>query len=85
MRLDKLATTARLFIQFARGSGKLFVRGPKTYWLWLALLAVLILSGALAYANQVRTGLGVSAMRDQVSWGFYIGNFTFSWGWRRPR
>jgi molybdopterin-containing oxidoreductase family membrane subunit len=38
---------------------------------------VLIVSGALAYADQVRMGLGVTAMRDQVSWGFYIGNFTF--------
>ena len=28
-------------------------------------------------ANQVRFGLGLTAMRDQVSWGFYIGNFTF--------
>src|ERR1051325_5423476 len=34
-------------------------------------------SGALAYSNQVRQGLGLTAMRDQVSWGFYIGNFTF--------
>jgi molybdopterin-containing oxidoreductase family membrane subunit len=38
---------------------------------------LLILSGALAYSNQLRFGLGVTAMRDQVSWGFYIGNFTF--------
>ncbi len=27
--------------------------------------------------RQVRVGLGLTAMRDQVSWGFYIGNFTF--------
>ena len=43
----------------------------------LAFLAALILSGALAYYDQVVTGLALSAMRDQVSWGFYIGNFTF--------
>ena len=30
-----------------------------------------------AYAAQVRTGLVLTSMRDQVSWGFYIGNFTF--------
>ncbi len=51
--------------------------GGMTYRLWLAFLGVLIVSGALAYYEQVRTGLVVSAMRDQVSWGFYIGNFTF--------
>ncbi len=32
---------------------------------------------AAAYAEQVNTGLALTAMRDQVSWGFYIGNFTF--------
>ena len=43
----------------------------------LVFLGVLIVSGISAYSAQVRTGLGLTAMRDQVSWGFYIGNFTF--------
>jgi molybdopterin-containing oxidoreductase family membrane subunit len=47
------------------------------YWAWLAFLAALIVSGAMAYGEQLRSGLIVTAMRDQVSWGFYIGNFTF--------
>jgi len=67
----------RLFGGFARGSLRLILRGNRAYALWLAFLAALIVSGILAYANQVRTGLGLTAMRDQVSWGFYIGNFTF--------
>src|ERR1019366_648290 len=62
---------------FTRGSLKLISHGNRFYWLWLGFLALLMVSGALAYANQVRTGLVVTAMRDQVSWGFYIGNFTF--------
>src|SRR5262249_35507340 len=37
----------------------------------------LIVSGAMAWSRQLQAGLGVTAMRDQVSWGFYIGNFTF--------
>jgi len=53
------------------------LRGNRSYWAWMAALLILIASGVLAYANQVRTGLIVTAMRDQVSWGFYIGNFTF--------
>jgi molybdopterin-containing oxidoreductase family membrane subunit len=69
--------TVRLFSRFARGSAALILNGPRSYWLWLAALIILIVSGALAYANQVVTGLVVTAMRDQVSWGFYIGNFTF--------
>ena len=69
--------TVRLFSRFIGGSTRLLLHGPRAYWIWLAALLVLIVSGAFAYANQVRTGLVVSAMRDQVSWGFYIGNFTF--------
>ena len=67
----------RRLTRFAQGSLKLVLRGPRSYWAWLAFLAALIVSGALAYAHQVQAGLGVTAMRDQVSWGFYIGNFTF--------
>ena len=67
----------RLFGGFARGSLRLILRGNRAYALWLAFLAALMVSGSLAYSNQVRTGLGLTAMRDQVSWGFYIGNFTF--------
>ena len=69
--------TVRLFSQFVSGSVRLVTRGNGTYWAWLAFLAVLIVSGGLAYANQVTVGLSTSAMRDQVSWGYYIGNFTF--------
>jgi molybdopterin-containing oxidoreductase family membrane subunit len=62
---------------FARGSVKLILHGNRAYRLWIAFLLLLIVSGALAYSNQVRFGLGLTAMRDPVSWGFYIGNFTF--------
>ena len=41
------------------------------------MLGVLIAVGAVAYANQFRQGLIATNMRDQVSWAFYIGNFTF--------
>jgi Ni/Fe-hydrogenase subunit HybB-like protein len=70
-------TSLRLFSRFASGSVKLIFRGSATYWVWLAFLFALIVSGAAAYAHQVHTGLILTAMRDQVSWGFYIGNFTF--------
>jgi molybdopterin-containing oxidoreductase family membrane subunit len=33
--------------------------------------------GVAGYAHQARTGLIASSLRDEVSWGFYIGNFTF--------
>jgi molybdopterin-containing oxidoreductase family membrane subunit len=37
----------------------------------------LILWGTVAYVEQLQNGLVVTNMRDQVSWAFYIGNFTF--------
>ena len=69
--------TVRQFTRFVRGSAALVLQGNAAYWAWLALLGALIVSGALAYARQVAEGLIITAMRDQVSWGFYIGNFTF--------
>ena len=67
----------RQFSRFLARCVRLVLRGNAAYWGWVALLLTLILSGASAYADQLRTGLVLSAMRDQVSWGFYIGNFTF--------
>ncbi len=70
-------STVGRFYRFVTGSIDLVLNGNATYWIWMASLAILIASGALAYAQQMTTGLYVTAMRDQVSWGFYIGNFTF--------
>ncbi|HEX9105776.1 MAG TPA: NrfD/PsrC family molybdoenzyme membrane anchor subunit, partial [Longimicrobiales bacterium] len=65
------------FLAFLRGCGRLVVRGNRAYYAWLAALGVAILVGGLAYAHQFRTGLIATNMRDQVSWAFYVGNFTF--------
>jgi molybdopterin-containing oxidoreductase family membrane subunit len=77
MPRDKAVESIRRFGGFTRGSVQLILHGNRAYWTWLAFLGALIVSGALAYGSQVRFGLGLTAMRDQVSWGFYIGNFTF--------
>ena len=69
--------TLRMFIDFYSGSLRLVSRGNRYYWAWIALLLVLIASGGLAYYDQVSLGLVTTGMRDQVSWGLYIGNFTF--------
>jgi molybdopterin-containing oxidoreductase family membrane subunit len=56
--------------------GYLF-RGPPLYWLWVLLLLTLIGLGSWFYYLQLRDGLVVTNMTNQVSWGFYISNFTF--------
>lgn len=70
-------TTLRHFAGFVVGSVRIVTRGGKLYWTWIAFLLALIVIGALAWAHQMRTGLIATNMRDQVSWAFYIGNFTF--------
>lgn len=51
--------------------------GNKRYYLWIGFLLFLIFLGASAYFDQASRGLIITGMRDQVSWGFYISNFTF--------
>ena len=53
------------------------LKGGKLYYSWLGLLGLFILIGGWAYSQQLQHGLALTAMRDQVSWGFYISNFTF--------
>jgi molybdopterin-containing oxidoreductase family membrane subunit len=62
------------FIKYAFGQ---LIRGPLAYWLWLALLGCGIVFGGWHYYGQLRDGLIVTNMSDQVAWGFYISNFTF--------
>jgi len=63
--------------EFIIGSIKAILRGSRVYWAWITLLLVLIGIGIVSYYNQAVNGLVTTSMRDQVSWGFYIGNFTF--------
>ena len=70
-------TSLLRFSRFAGASLRLVIHGNALYAAWMATLIALIASGVAAYWSQVSNGLIVTAMRDQVSWGFYIGNFTF--------
>ena len=53
------------------------LRGGRLYWTWLGGLALVFAIGVLSYIGQLRDGLVVTGMSDQVSWGFYIANFAF--------
>ncbi|UCG78734.1 MAG: polysulfide reductase NrfD [Nitrospirota bacterium] len=56
---------------------KQILKGDKWYYAWLGFLSIFIVLGIAAYVQQVNRGMIETAMRDQVSWGFYISNFTF--------
>jgi len=65
------------FIRFIKESVHIVIHGSRKYYAWLAFLLVLIIWGAVGYIAQLNNGLLVTNMRDNISWAFYIGNFTF--------
>ncbi|NQU49822.1 MAG: polysulfide reductase NrfD [Planctomycetes bacterium] len=72
-----MKSTVRLYTSFAFGSLRIITSGNRYYWGWMLVLLTFIGFGAAAYVSQLQDGLITTSMRDQVSWGFYIGNFTF--------
>ena len=62
---------------FFKGTLILTARGSAAYYCWVGGLLALMVIGGFAYIVQLNDGLIVTNMRDQVSWGFYISNFTF--------
>ncbi|MFP3998726.1 MAG: sulfate reduction electron transfer complex DsrMKJOP subunit DsrP [Desulfobacterales bacterium] len=53
------------------------LRGSKTYWIWLLALAAVFAVGFIVYLYQLDFGLGITGMSRDVTWGFYIAQFTF--------
>ena len=56
---------------------ELAVKGTKRYYGWMALLLGLVGVAFLVYLKQLDFGLGITGMNRDVTWGFYIANFTF--------
>lgn len=53
------------------------IKGSRNYWLWIGFLLLVIGAGAIVYIDQFMNGLMITGMSRDVSWGFYIANFTF--------
>ncbi len=53
------------------------ITGDKRYWGWIAFVLLLVGAGAIAYLRQLDQGLTVTGLSRDVSWGFYIAQFTF--------
>ncbi len=56
---------------------ELAIKGSKKYYGLLAGLLCIIGIGFLVYLKQLDFGLGITGMSRDVSWGFYIAQFTF--------
>jgi len=55
---------------------KAFLGGRK-YWILLVIFGGIIGLGFIMWLYQFRVGLGITGMSRDVSWGFYIGQFTY--------
>jgi molybdopterin-containing oxidoreductase family membrane subunit len=64
-------------LEFLKGAAGQVIAGGKAYKAWVALLLAMIAIGLVGYSRQWNQGLLATNMRDQVTWAFYIGNFTF--------
>lgn len=53
------------------------VRRDEFTHFWYFLLIMFAVVGLWGWIIQIRDGLGVTGMRDYVSWGMYIANFVF--------
>jgi Ni/Fe-hydrogenase subunit HybB-like protein len=51
--------------------------GDRKYWGWVIVLLVVIATGGYFYLQQLQYGLGITGLSRDVSWGFYIAQFTF--------
>ena len=53
------------------------LEGNKGYWGWLIFLLLIMGGGAACYLYQFNEGLRITGMSRDVSWGFYISQFTY--------
>lgn len=51
--------------------------GTWRYWTWLLALVAIVAIGVAAWLVQLGSGLGVTGLGRDVSWGLYIAQFTF--------
>jgi Ni/Fe-hydrogenase subunit HybB-like protein len=51
--------------------------GDRRYWTWIALLLALMAVGGACYLWQLEEGLAITGLSRDVTWGFYIAQFTF--------
>jgi molybdopterin-containing oxidoreductase family membrane subunit len=51
--------------------------GDRRYWGWLSVLALMIMMAIPFFMRQFREGLGITGLSRDVTWGFYIAQFTF--------
>ena len=67
-------------LQFLKTSISIVLRGDARYYRWVGFLTFWIVLGIAAWIYQFIFGLQVTSLTDQVPWGAYIANFSFTVG-----
>jgi len=68
------------YLRFVRRGLGLAFSGTWRFYAWMIVLTAISLVGLHAWGTQLRHGMQVTDLSDHVSWGLYIGNFTFGVG-----
>jgi len=53
------------------------LKGTKAYWIWVISVMAVMGIAFLFYLKQYHYGLGITGLSRDVTWGFYIAQFTF--------
>lgn len=53
------------------------LKGSPKYYIWIGFLLLVILGASGVYLMQLMQGLTITGMSRDVSWGFYIAQFTY--------
>lgn len=59
------------------------LKGTPKFYLWLSFLLCIIGYAFIVYVFQLCYGLKITGLSRNISWGFYIAQFTYLWVWRR--
>jgi len=71
---------ALTYLRFLRRGLRLAFTGTWRFYAWMIVLTAIALVGLHAWGTQLKHGMQVTDLSDHVSWGLYIGNFTFGVG-----
>jgi Ni/Fe-hydrogenase subunit HybB-like protein len=53
------------------------LNGGRGYWSWVTGLLAVVCAGAWCYGVQLQTGLGITGLSRDITWGLYVAQFTF--------
>jgi len=78
--MDKIKSpeeSRKLFDKITSDLTRSIIKRDEFTRFWYFLLIMFAIVGLWGWIIQIRDGLGVTGMRDYVSWGMYIANFVF--------